>query len=147
MLFPTELGTLAGWITATGVVGIFGVVLKFLPEWVKARTAEKVSDDKIARVLRDELFDKLNECEKNHKEMTHDYGVLAELYKDQERRVLLLELGDQRKTVAITLLMNEVSRLDPTSDIILRAKAVLELSIDLTLPKVFKSRLDELDKK
>lgn len=138
-----QLGTLSSWITAGGIVALLGVVLKFLPEWTRARIAEKVSDTEIAKKLRDELFARLNECEARHNKLEEEYRELLEVCRSQEKRIILLEEGDRRKTIALSLLMNEIHRLDPESDIILRAKGVLELSINLT-PAPHDDKADEL---
>jgi hypothetical protein len=122
---PIDFGSVAGWVTAGGVLSMLGLFFKFLPKWVEAKTAERASDNEFGKQLRDELSSRLNECEKQHRDIQKENN-------DLKNRVALLEDGDRRKTVALTLLMNEVSRLDPTSDIIIRAKAVLELSINLS---------------
>lgn len=127
MLFGLELGTVAGWVTAVGVTGMLGVLLKFLPRWVEVKAAERVSDHAIAKQLRDELMSELDECRNNHQILHQENLALTE-------RVMLLEDGDRRKTIALTLVMNELVRLDPTSEIILRAKGVLELGITLGTP-------------
>lgn len=93
--------------------------------------SERVSDVEMGKRLRDELFDKLNECEQRHDQLLKDHEILLSRSKEQENRITLLEEGDRRKTVALTLCMNEIHRIDPTSTILLRAKAVLELSFDL----------------
>jgi len=122
-----EFGSLASWITAGGVLSLVGLLLRFFPKWIEAKTIERVSDYDFAKSLRDELMGRLAACEVKHDEMDRENEKLRQ-------RVMLLEDQDRRKTIALTLLMNEVSRLDPESDIILRAKAVLELSITLTTP-------------
>lgn len=128
LIGPIELGTVAGWVTASGMVSTFALLFKFLPKWVEVKTAERKSDGDIAKGLRDELVNRLNDCESKHQEMMVENDALR-------NRIVLLEDGDRRKTIALTLVMNEVSRLDPTSDIIIRAKAVLELSINLSTPE------------
>lgn len=118
--------------------GLFGAWLTYLINRRKVLAAERVSDHKIAKELRDELLEKLDACEGKHKQLVKENETLME-------KVLMLEVGDQRKTVALSLLMNEVSRLDPTSDILIRAKAVLELSISASTPVDVKKALGRLD--
>lgn len=123
-LHVMEFGSLSSWVTAGGVVGMFLTALRLIPAWVRAKSEERASDSEIARELRNELLQRLNECEEKHKKIYKEN-------KELRKRITKLEDGDRRKTIALTLLMNEVSRIDPSSDIIDRAKAVLQISIEL----------------
>lgn len=120
-------------------MGLFGLTFKYFPKWIEARTSSRISDNEFAKELRDELLGRLNECEIKHEEMLKENGKLR-------HRITLLEDGDRRKTMALALLMNEISRLDPSSDIIARAKAVMELSAHFTTPydQEMQTSLDKL---
>ncbi|HWT12307.1 MAG TPA: hypothetical protein VN231_06110 [Allosphingosinicella sp.] len=132
-------GTAAQWSAVTLLLAILVAVLRYLPERSRAETERKrartAAEDAAAERWRDIEARVSRELEECRRDREHDAAHRQRI--DDE---------NFRLRVVITLLIDEVERLDPQSQVILKARTILTVppASPTEPPDLERVRLDEL---
>lgn len=115
MTVDTLWGTIPQWGTFASVnvvlVGLLTVWIKGVPDRLRAKTNDYTAALEQWKILEERINNELIKCLGENKELTN--------------RVTVLERRDLRMGVALSMVLRELERLDPDSDIVKRAMAVL----------------------
>jgi hypothetical protein len=115
-------------VSATGLFLLaIGLLIRTWPAIMARITEGKRADSEIAKELRDELLDRLKECEESHRKTADAYDALLTVRQHDQRKIWALQ-------DVLSFVLVKLMQLAPEGDDVLRAKTLLEVALNTPPP-------------